>query len=295
VGGLGSGARRTRLAVEECRSLEIGELCAARGRPSEVHGEVHWRAKYDGELLARLSYTITGRENPPSEFLLAYSYWPEGPGGYCEDQLVLESLPGRRCYAFCPRCGRRVLSLYAPSGAPRFYCRSCWGLVYRPSQESESLAYVAEVAGPTMRELAALPRRVRRRPRRHYVAGPPAKLARRLAEELPLGDEELRLWCLRLRGAGLSYRQIAALVESSKSSVARYCTAGRAGLETMALVRERLERDAGPAAPQGDGPRELAAYLGALHRRALRLGLYRHPITETEERLVIAADPALEP
>lgn len=182
-------------------------------------------------------------------------------------------------------------SLYAPSGAQRFFCRSCWGLVYRPSQEAATLAYVTEVAGPTMRELAALPRRSRRRARRRYVEHPSAKLAARLAAELPLADQELRLWCLRLRAVGLSYRQIAALTESSKSSVARICAAGRAGIDAMALVRERLQRETtGPVAPQGDDPRELAAYLAALHRQALRLGLYWHPISEREERVVVPAD-----
>ena len=294
MGGLGSGAQRQRLAVEECRSLEIAELCAVGGRPSPLQGEVQWRATCDGRLLARLSYTITEQEEQGSSLLLSYRYSPEGASAAGEERLTLESSPGRRCFARCPRCARRVLRLYAPSGAGRFCCRVCWGLVYRPSQERETLAYFSEVAGPTMRELAALPVRVRRTPRRHYVERLPAKLARQLESELPLGDEELHLWCLRLRALGLSYRQIAALVEVSKSSVARLCAAGRTGIDTQALMRERLARDSGPRVPQGDDPRDLAACLGALHAHALRLGLYRHPITEREQRVVVLGDGGAE-
>jgi hypothetical protein len=190
----------------------------------------------------------------------------------------------------CPACGRRVRALYAPPGAELFACRSCYRLIYRRSHAEETLAYVQEAAGPAMRELQALPKRTRRRSRRRYVAAPPAALARELEAEPPLGEAELRPWCLRLRAAGLSYRQIGALLGSSKSSVARYCAAGRAGIDTMALVRERLEQaSAGPAPPEGDDLRGLDAYLGALHRHALRLGLYHHPLSETEERVVIVA------
>jgi hypothetical protein len=137
---------------------------------------------------------------------------------------------------------------------------------------------------------------VRHRPWRHYVERPPDALAQRLEEELPLGEQELRLWCLRLRATGLSYRQIAALTESSKSSVARICLAGRAGIDTLALVRERLELDAaGPRIPEDDDPAALDAYLATLHRRTLRLSLYQLPATEPEQRLVIPADISSEP
>ena len=36
----------------------------------------------------------------------------------------------------------------------------------------------------------------------------------------------------------------------------------------------------------------LAAYLRALHHHALRLGLYHHPLSESEERVVVFADAA---
>ena len=296
MGGLGSGRRRTRLGFDECRALEVGELCDAGRRLAQPRGEVLWRAPHGGALGARLSYAITGQENAGDELLLTYHYWPEGSGLSYDDEL--ECLSGRRSYAYCSGfgCGRRVRALYAPPGAGVFRCRRCWGLVYRRPQGRELRLYVREVAGATLADLAALPQRVRHRPWRHYVERPPDALAQRLEEELPLGEQELRLWCLRLRATGLSYRQIAALTESSKSSVARICLAGRAGIDTLALVRERLELDAaGPRIPEDDDPAALDAYLATLHRRTLRLSLYQLPATEPEQRLVIPADISSEP
>lgn len=58
MGSLGSGAQCRRLAVEECRGLEIAELCAAGNRQVQLHGEIQWRVTYNGELLARLAYEI---------------------------------------------------------------------------------------------------------------------------------------------------------------------------------------------------------------------------------------------
>ena len=292
MGGFGSGRRRTQLGVEECRALEIGELGDEGRRRSQPRGEVLWRSKRDGRTRGRLSYAISEIEGSAR---LSYRYAPEGGTLTFAGQVVLAGGPGRRTLACCPACGRSVRTLYAPPRAYQLRCRSCWGLVYRRPQWREQLASMREVAGPTLAELEALPKRVRPRPRRRYVAAPPAALAASLAEELPLGAEELRLWCLRLRAAGLSYRQIAALTESSKSSVARICADGPKAIDAQALVRERLERDAvGPPAPQDDDPAALGAYLHALHRHSLRLGLYRLPATEPDERVVVAADADLE-
>jgi transposase-like protein len=295
VGGLGSGRRRRRLGVDECRALELGELCDQGRWLTQPRGEVLWRARHGGETLARLVYVISGQEDALEDLLLTYRYGRGGAELSVGHEVELERSSGRRLYAYCPACGRRVRTLYAPRGAERFACRSCYRLVYRRSRADETLAYASEAAGPAMRQLQALPRRTRRRARRRYVAAPPAALARELAAQPPLGEAEARLWCLRLRAAGLSYRQIAALLEFSKSSVARYCAAGRSGIDTMALVRERVEQvSAGPAPPQDDDLRGLDAYLRAMHRHALRLGLYHHPLSETEERVVIPDDSGSE-
>jgi len=127
------------------------------------------------------------------------------------------------------------------------------------------------------------------------VPAPPAALARELEAEPPRGEAEARLWCLRLRACGLSHRQIGGLVELSKSTVQRYCAAGPQAISTQALMRERLEQASlGPAPPADDAAAGLDAYLRATHHHALRLGLYHHPSTEREERVVIFADTASE-
>jgi len=296
VGGLGSGRRRTRLGLDGCRALELGELCDQGHWRSQPSGKILWRSRHGGETLARLTYVISGQEDATQDLLLTYRYECEGAGPSVRHELELDCAPGRRACVTCPACGRRVRTLYAPQGAELFACRACYRLVYRRSQWREQLTYVQEVAGPALRELEALPRRTRRRARRRYVTEAPAALARELEAEPPLGEAESRLWCLRLRACGLSYRQIAALLEISKSSVARTCAAGPKAVSTHALMRERLEQASfGPAPPEGEDLRGLDAYLRATHHHALRLGLYHHPLSEREERVVLPADDAFEP
>jgi hypothetical protein len=296
MGGLGSGRRRTRLGVDECRALEVGELCP-RGRwLSQPRGEVLWRSRQGGEIRGRLSYAISGQESAPGELLLGYRYAHQGVSLAFERDVELDCSPGKRSYLYCPRCSARVRTLYAPLGAELFACRSCYGLIYRHSGADDTLAYLAEVAGPAIRQLRALPKRTRHRPRRRYVVAPPAALARELEAQPPEGESDLRLWCLRLRAAGLSYRQIAALVGTSKSSVARYCADGRAAIDVTALTRERLQRAwVGPVAPPDDDRGSLDVHLRAMHHHALRLGLYHHPLSETEERVVMVAGDTVRP
>jgi hypothetical protein len=239
---------------------------------------------------------ISGQEEATEDLLLSYRYECEGAGSCVRHELELDCAPGRRACVTCPACGRRVRTLYAPQGAEFFACRICYGLVYRRSQWREQLSYVQEVAGPALRELEALPQRTRRRARRRYVAAPPPALARELEAQPPRGEAETRLRCLRLRAAGLSYRQIAAVPELSKSSVARICAAGPQAVSTQALLRERLEQASlGPAPPADDDFGGLDAYLRATHHHALRLGLYHHPLSESEERVVLPAGDAFEP
>ena len=295
MGGLGSGRRRTRLGIDECRALEIGELCDQGRWREKPRGEVLWRARRSGEMLARLTYVIRREERAAAGLLLAYRYVRAGAGPSAAHGVELDCALGQRAYASCPACGRRVRSLYAPLSAELFACRTCYRLVYRRSQEDEMLAYVQEVAGPALRQLQAPPSRTRRQARRRYVTEAPAALARELEAEPPGGEAEIRLWCLRLRACGLSYRQIAALLEISKSSVARICAAGPQAISRQALVRERLEEASfGPAPPEGEDLRGLDAYLRATHHHALRLGLYHHPLSEREERVVIPGDAVAE-
>lgn len=294
MGGPGSGRRPWRLAVDECRAVSIGELCDGGRWQRQPQGEILWRARHSGQILARLTYMILGEKHAGDDLLLAYRYRRADEARWQEEYIDLACGGARRSLALCPGCGARVRTLYASLGSRCFICRTCLGLVYRRPPAAERQAHLAEVAGPVLGELAALPAQTRRKPPARFVEHPPVALARQLQEELPLAEQELRLWCLRLRTCGLSYRQIAALVESSKSSVARICAAGKQGIDAVALMGESLQRSEHIPAPaeDGDGLPAVDAYLAALHRHALRLGLYRHPLSESEERLLIPAADA---
>ena len=285
MGGFGSGQRPWRLSVKDSRALDLGELCDGGRWHSAPRGELRWSAP-SGKIQARLRYAIKGHAE--GQLLLGYRYWPRGEGACFADEVELVAHPGQRTLACCPGCGSRVRTLFAPPGANLFRCRGCFGLIYRRSQTAAEPGYFAEVARATFNELQELPRRTRHAQRRLYLASPPAALAHCLEAELPLASQELRLWALRLRGVGLSYRQIAALTESSKSSIARICAAGHSGLDAMALLRERLERASSfPAPPEDDDARALAAYRAELTRHCTRLALMRLSLSESEERVLI--------
>ena len=273
MGGPGSGLRPTKLEVRDCRALSIAELCDGVRRCEERCGEVRW-LRHE-RLRARLSYTIT---QDGGRTLFAYCYWPQGEGPCFEDVFVLQSARGRGSLALCPMtgCGRRVRTLYAPPGAALFRCRTCWGLVYRASPVKQALAEAQATARPLLCDLEALPEgplSVPRHPRRGRIS---EEYADCLAQELPLGPQELRLWSLRLRQKGLSYRSIAAHLECSKSSVARFCQAGRAGIDAEALVRERWELCATPIP------------IGTLRRYAQRFFFEQESI---EQRVVVPDEP----
>jgi hypothetical protein len=109
VGGLGSGRRRTRLGVDECRALDVGELCDQGRWRTHPRGEVLWRERNGGETRARLAYVITGQESAADELLLTYRYGREGAGLSCEHEVELEC-PSRRAQL-------RLLSRLRPPGA----------------------------------------------------------------------------------------------------------------------------------------------------------------------------------
>jgi hypothetical protein len=198
-------------------------------------------------------------------------------------EIVLDVVAGRAICALCPFCGKAVRRLYLPPDQEGFRCRSCSSLVYRSAANPEVLErlYVRNVAARAMGLIENLPKRVRHRPWRNYVEQPPAALA----IELPLGRQELHLWCLRLRAVGLSYRQIARLTESSKSTVARLCVAGRAGIDLQGLTKERMDR-ADPRTPLDDDPEALVASTGALTGQLQSLGLYGATAHRLETRTV---------
>ena len=238
MGGPGSGRRPSRTAVHEARCLDIGELCDAGRLQAHPLGEVSWRGE-DEKPRESLRYRIATRALDGEQILtLERSIDPD-------QVLVLDVVAGKATCALCPWCGQPARKLYVLTGQSQFRCWRCWGLVYRGHTKPAArwLSYQRKLANPVLDLLVDLPQRVRHRPWRSYVEAPAPELAAELAGELPLGPQELRLWCLRLRQVGLSYRQIARLTESSKSTVARLCLEGRAGIHLLSLIDECEQRE----------------------------------------------------
>jgi hypothetical protein len=294
MGGLGSGRQPTRTSVADCRVIEIGELCDAGRYARCPRGEIRWVDGHTKATRACLSYTIAEQLWPGGETLLTLTlcYRRTETAPQSRDHVVLTGGAGRRIFAACPFCERPVRKLYAPPGAEHFLCRRCHDLVYRRVPQQESLAALAEVQaamGWLLEGLYGLP-----------DGGGPGVLKRStrvllstLQEELPLEPQELRTYCLRLAKAGLSVRQIAALVGSSKSSVGRYLAAGLAGLDREVLIAERLRRywavaELSPVT----GLRALRQQMKVLERRARRYRRYSALRGEPEERVFIAQNAA---
>jgi hypothetical protein len=302
MGGLGSGRLPTKIAVDECRRLEIGELCDSRRWASQPRGEIRWVERGSEVRRASLSYEIAWEEWPPGAPLLimsvCYRRTPTAPES-C-DRIILEGGDGSRLVAVCPGCERRVRQLYARPGDDSFCCRACQGLVYRRSARAEKQArwratWEAQVAleadlpaliGPLLKEPDELDATDAAR---HAAAQQDDELEAllvRLKDELPLWPQELRVYCLRLARAGLSVRRIAALVDYSKSSVGRYLAAGLQGIDWETLADERRER----LRDLRRTPITLTRKGKAMMDHELRrLGHHRPRADDLEERVVIAA------
>jgi len=258
MGGPGSGRHPRKLSLEDARVLDIGELTDAGAVRAFPRGEIVWREKDTGEPLALLAYRIASAQRAGP--LLLYLYWPRADDAPQGDEVKLLVEQGQRHLARCPAagCDRRVRRLYAPLGEELFLCRACHDLVYRANARERLL--VREVFLPALDDIATA----------SSAAGPlPTR-----AQLDDFGPQESRLACLRLRAAGLSLRQIAALVGYSKSSVGRFLAAGQAGIDLGELASERLLRSFLPAHPP-------FIDVGG--------GLDRHSPTENEERLLFRA------
>jgi len=288
MGGPGSGRTRQRCVVGDCRCVSVGELLRHGRRAEPPGGEVVWRRLGSDEVRAGLTYQLTSESWPQlaNVALIELHYQVAPQGGTTRQQIALERR-ARETLGLCPDCQRAVRRLYAPPGADRFACRACQGLIYRrpsrPQAQEQLLAELRQAMGPLQEAvlvvdglLEALPGDVR--PRRRSLA----ELLASVAEERPLFDQELRLWCLRLRAEGLSLRTIARSTGSSKSSVARYLDAGPAGIDRAELHRERLARAADEQLA-GLGALSAGAQLRELARANKRLGLYGQ--ASAEEKL----------
>jgi hypothetical protein len=280
MGGPGSGRSPRKLSIEDARALAIGELCdggAARALP---RGEIVWRQKGSGKPLALLAYRIASEQQAGRAVhsLLLYLYWPRVDAWPQGDAVELIGGAGKRHLALCPApgCDQKVRTLFAPLREKLFFCRGCHNLVYRSSAKARGLRLLREVLKPALAEIEVA----------CSGAGP-------LPDETELADlgvQESRLACLRLKAAGLSCRQIAAQVGISKSSVQRYVTAGRSGVDLSELCNERLLHSFLPAHEEiANDDRALARELASIDRDAKRFGLYRHSATENEVKVLFRA------
>jgi hypothetical protein len=124
VGGPGSGRYAWRLAIEQCRRLEIGELCDAGRIAAQPAGEVAW---YNANhvLLASLRYHFA-RDRQDDKLSLGLA----GYGPY-EQSFEIDVCPGLASCAVC-YCGKAVRQLYAPPEAELFAWREPirWSTLY---------------------------------------------------------------------------------------------------------------------------------------------------------------------
>ena len=267
MGGAGSGRRSAKASIADCRTIDIGELCDGGSAGRAALGELHYRGERSGLLQGLLTYALAASpQEPLRPAMLLYCYWPSPTSAGGPGRLKLGGRPGRRYTLRCPgqSCFPATLRrLYCPPGSRAFLCRDCHDLVYPPSRTAFALTLAREHLAPVLAELDALEGKPR-----HRKA---PSLDR--ADYEDLGPQEIRVACLRLRAAGLSCREIAALVGYGKSSVARFCQSGRAGIDLSALFGERLEHASWSvmrgAAALGD-----RALLAAMDHEAKRLRLY---------------------
>lgn len=297
MGGTGSGRGRTKTSVADCRAIDIGELCDAGRLASHPRGKIRWVEARSGYTRGRLSYTIAELLWFGGEVLLTltlhYRNRPGAPQG-CTDIVLVGGGAGRRYYAQCPFCERRVRKLYGPPGEEHFLCWRCHGLVHRrvPALEKRAAQADLQAARGSLCEGLYRPSPASESPAALKASS--ELLLGMLHNEKPLEPQELRIYCLRLAKAGYSLRRSVALVGISKSSVARILAAGLGGVDSMALLDERLERYS--SLPQVDEEEDnlglISAQLAVLQQRARRYGRNRErPEREPERRVLIAQGP----
>jgi len=278
MGGPGSGRQRRKMTVEGCRTLDLGEICDGAALRRLPRGEIAWGDLRAGRTHALLCYAaaeVVPRLGEPW-LLLCYVYWPTPTAYARSDEIELIGGGGKRYAGRCPGCERPVRKLYAPPGEVLFLCRLCHHLRYDGSARAKALRRRA-VLGPVLAELAAM-----QLAGQAVLSSSEARRIELLKATLGLADAGpagVRLACLRLRRAGLSYRQIAAHVYRSKSSVARYVAAGPAGIDLEGLYDEHIVASfKGIDRQFADGDlKAIDGELAAMDVRAKRLGLYRRP------------------
>jgi len=160
MGGLGSGRQPTQTSVDDCRAIDIGELCDAGRVASQPRGEISWVARRSGVTRAQLSYTIAAEDWPGGAplLMLALRYRKTLSSPESCDYIVLSGGGARRWVARCPTCWRPVRQLYAPPDHDYFLCRDCHGLVYRRRPQTAALAQVQTTMDSLLEALAQVRR-----------------------------------------------------------------------------------------------------------------------------------------
>ena len=129
MGGWGSGrhwlSRKT--TVEQCLMLDVNKLVKG-DLLDKSFAELRW-CRGEKEI-ASVSYTVKAKESvltlhPPLAQNIPLVVTRPHPGG-------------KRYWFSCPNCRRRVGRLYLPHGRNWFFCRRCWDLTYRSSQQAHS-------------------------------------------------------------------------------------------------------------------------------------------------------------
>jgi hypothetical protein len=153
MGGFGSGRRRVKTPVEDCRVLDAGALQRAKWLRKDFHARGPW-AWYDsatGEKTSRVECEVNTKEAAPWLRLQYRFNRTEEDVDYLV-RLAMAPLPwGRDRWSFlCPAvgCGRACRKLYLPPGGRYFACRLCYRLTYRSAQKAHKLDGI-------FRELAA--------------------------------------------------------------------------------------------------------------------------------------------
>jgi hypothetical protein len=140
MGGYGSTRwlwHTKRQTVESCLTLSVGDLLrlGALGRGKYWSGSLRWSS--GGQTSATVSATVDTAE---SDGLVRLSYSVNGrPVSLRVPLTSFETrFGGVRWLFVCPLCGEwRAAKLYLPPTAAQFGCRSCHGLTYKSSQESD--------------------------------------------------------------------------------------------------------------------------------------------------------------
>jgi hypothetical protein len=148
MGGYGSGrwgCHTKADTVEDCLTLDLGQLARARAFAPWHGGTVRWlRGEQER---AAIGYTVRPAGGGLT-LVLSYRWTRCGASGEeVELPIALETTPlhfgGVRWWGRCPLavngvgCGRRAGKLYLPPGGRYFGCRLCNNLTYRSAQEHD--------------------------------------------------------------------------------------------------------------------------------------------------------------